>query len=254
MNFGLLHLPRPERALAEMHRVLRAGGRAAFTVWRSAGPEEAAARPWPGRQVPGPRWTARPARSPPGARGSGGLPGPGRLDPDLHGLRDDGLTIRGPRPRLRGRLRADDDGAAGRKYARSRRQATTALRVMARSDTSPAACSRPMPEWRTSPAVPLVTTSPPGWKKVSKSDPNADRSGASATVVRRPYDPSRYRASRRQMGPVRSYRCSVPGRWTATPSSARSASTDDGAARSAPPQTMRLAARRIPGIRRAGRR
>jgi SAM-dependent methyltransferase len=39
MNFGLLHLGRPERALAEAHRVLRAGGKAAFTVW--AKPEEA---------------------------------------------------------------------------------------------------------------------------------------------------------------------------------------------------------------------
>jgi ubiquinone/menaquinone biosynthesis C-methylase UbiE len=39
MNFGLLHLARPERALAEVHRVLRAGGRFAFTVW--APPEEA---------------------------------------------------------------------------------------------------------------------------------------------------------------------------------------------------------------------
>ena len=33
MNFGLLHLARPERALAEAHRVLRSGGRIAFTVW-----------------------------------------------------------------------------------------------------------------------------------------------------------------------------------------------------------------------------
>jgi ubiquinone/menaquinone biosynthesis C-methylase UbiE len=39
MNFGLLHLARPERALAEAARVLRAGGRAALTVW--APPEEA---------------------------------------------------------------------------------------------------------------------------------------------------------------------------------------------------------------------
>ncbi|TAJ99363.1 methyltransferase domain-containing protein [bacterium] len=38
MNFGLLHLGRPEKALAEMHRVLRSGGRAGFTVW--AMPEE----------------------------------------------------------------------------------------------------------------------------------------------------------------------------------------------------------------------
>ena len=33
MNFGLLHLARPDTALAEAHRVLRAGGRYAFTVW-----------------------------------------------------------------------------------------------------------------------------------------------------------------------------------------------------------------------------
>jgi SAM-dependent methyltransferase len=33
MNFGLLHLARPERALEEAHRVLRSGGRFAFTVW-----------------------------------------------------------------------------------------------------------------------------------------------------------------------------------------------------------------------------
>jgi SAM-dependent methyltransferase len=39
MNFGLLHLGRPEKALAEAHRVLRSGGRIAFTVW--AKPEEA---------------------------------------------------------------------------------------------------------------------------------------------------------------------------------------------------------------------
>jgi SAM-dependent methyltransferase len=38
MNFGLLHLARPERALAEAARVLRPGGRLAFTVW--APPEE----------------------------------------------------------------------------------------------------------------------------------------------------------------------------------------------------------------------
>jgi ubiquinone/menaquinone biosynthesis C-methylase UbiE len=39
MNFGLLHLGRPERALTEAHRVLRPGGRFGFTVW--ARPEEA---------------------------------------------------------------------------------------------------------------------------------------------------------------------------------------------------------------------
>ena len=39
MNFALLHLARPEAALAEAHRVLRAGGRYAFTVW--AAPEQA---------------------------------------------------------------------------------------------------------------------------------------------------------------------------------------------------------------------
>jgi ubiquinone/menaquinone biosynthesis C-methylase UbiE len=39
MNFGILHLSRPERALAEACRVLRAGGRFAFSVW--AKPQEA---------------------------------------------------------------------------------------------------------------------------------------------------------------------------------------------------------------------
>lgn len=39
MKFGLLHLGRPEQALAEAHRVLRAGGKLGFTVW--AKPEEA---------------------------------------------------------------------------------------------------------------------------------------------------------------------------------------------------------------------
>jgi ubiquinone/menaquinone biosynthesis C-methylase UbiE len=33
MNFGMLHLGRPERALQESHRVLRPSGRIAFTVW-----------------------------------------------------------------------------------------------------------------------------------------------------------------------------------------------------------------------------
>ncbi|MFQ5776360.1 MAG: class I SAM-dependent methyltransferase [Kiloniellaceae bacterium] len=32
-NFGMLHFPRPERAMAEAHRVLRPTGRFAFTVW-----------------------------------------------------------------------------------------------------------------------------------------------------------------------------------------------------------------------------
>jgi SAM-dependent methyltransferase len=41
MSFGLLHLGRPDQALAEAHRVLRAGGRVGFTVW--AKPEEAVA-------------------------------------------------------------------------------------------------------------------------------------------------------------------------------------------------------------------
>jgi len=39
MNFGLLHLARPDTAMAEAHRVLRAGGRYALSVW--APPEEA---------------------------------------------------------------------------------------------------------------------------------------------------------------------------------------------------------------------
>jgi SAM-dependent methyltransferase len=33
MNFGMLHLARPEQALHEAYRVLRANGRIAFTVW-----------------------------------------------------------------------------------------------------------------------------------------------------------------------------------------------------------------------------
>jgi SAM-dependent methyltransferase len=39
MSFGLLHLARPDAALAEAHRALRAGGRYALTVW--AAPEQA---------------------------------------------------------------------------------------------------------------------------------------------------------------------------------------------------------------------
>jgi len=38
MNFGILHLGQPEKALLEAHRVLRSGGRFAFSVW--ADPEE----------------------------------------------------------------------------------------------------------------------------------------------------------------------------------------------------------------------
>jgi len=39
MNFGMLHLAQPERAVSEALRVLRPGGRYAFTVW--AKPQEA---------------------------------------------------------------------------------------------------------------------------------------------------------------------------------------------------------------------
>lgn len=38
MNFGILHLGQPELALTEAHRILRSGGRFAFSVW--AKPEE----------------------------------------------------------------------------------------------------------------------------------------------------------------------------------------------------------------------
>jgi SAM-dependent methyltransferase len=33
MNFGILHLGQPERALSEAYRILRSGGRFAFSVW-----------------------------------------------------------------------------------------------------------------------------------------------------------------------------------------------------------------------------
>jgi SAM-dependent methyltransferase len=38
MNFGILHLGQPEKALVEAHRVLRSGGRFGFSVWSK--PEE----------------------------------------------------------------------------------------------------------------------------------------------------------------------------------------------------------------------
>ena len=41
MNFGILHLARPDQALTEAYRVLRSGGRFAFTAW--AKPDEAIA-------------------------------------------------------------------------------------------------------------------------------------------------------------------------------------------------------------------
>ncbi len=36
INFGVLHLARPDTALAEAYRVLKSGGRCAFTVWANA--------------------------------------------------------------------------------------------------------------------------------------------------------------------------------------------------------------------------
>jgi SAM-dependent methyltransferase len=40
MNFGILHVSQPERALAEAHRVLVPGGRLAFTTWLAEGNAE----------------------------------------------------------------------------------------------------------------------------------------------------------------------------------------------------------------------
>jgi SAM-dependent methyltransferase len=40
INFGILHFPNPDKALAEAERVLKTGGRLAFTAW--AGPDGSA--------------------------------------------------------------------------------------------------------------------------------------------------------------------------------------------------------------------
>jgi SAM-dependent methyltransferase len=37
-GYGILHVPQPDRALAEMHRVLRPGGRVAISVWERPSP------------------------------------------------------------------------------------------------------------------------------------------------------------------------------------------------------------------------
>src|SRR5262249_38290086 len=37
-GYGLLHVPEPDRALAEMRRVLRSGGRVAISVWERPSP------------------------------------------------------------------------------------------------------------------------------------------------------------------------------------------------------------------------